>query len=367
MRRNSTTIKKTTLSMRIIDREQLILEKTTFIIVAMHQYRTSGDLRKKFKTAAKLTVLIGALGLVGASPNAVAAAVSKQEIKAKEERLVYLQDEVQAWGKVAAMAQENRNKKLRLDQKIEKINERQAELDQLKHDIEELQRRGRQLQEKFVAHTERVRKEFASKEIPELRTKDGKVYKKVKIKGYEPGVMKIEHQNGIASLQYFRLPNDIQNRLNFDLERAEKFAQEKEKKRIEQQRLFLKVDQEQQRKKEENRQQLNGAPPKGEMLSGQQVSNPNLKKKNEPKYVRGRISVEFRGNKRTAHKLLKKIRVTAKAGTKALSVRITRGGQGFFRAEAGNEVVREYWLDSKYEVSAYEDGKLIDQKSDRRK
>lgn len=326
---------------------------------------------RQLKTAARLSAFLGLLGVFGVSQNSVAATISKKEIKAKEERVIYLQDEVQAWQKVAIKAQENRNEKLRLDQKIEKINERQAELDQLKHDLEELQLRGRQLEEKFDAHTERVRKEFASKEIPELKTKDGKVYKKVKIKGYEPGVMKIEHQNGIASLQYFRLPNDIQNRLNFDLERAEKFAQEKEKKRIEQQRLYLKVDQEQQRKKEENRQQLNGSPQKGEMLNGQQVPSPNLKKKNEPKYVRGRISVtvaaidydRYSGSVRTP----KRIKITARAGTKAMSVRITGGGHGSFSVGARGQEDREYWVKSKYEVSAYEDGKLIDQKSDRRK
>lgn len=60
--------------------------------------------------------------------------------------------------------------------------------------------------------------------FPVLKTTDGKEYKTVTVTRVDPDSLKIEHEDGAASVPLANLPEDLQKRFNFDPHRAAAFT-----------------------------------------------------------------------------------------------------------------------------------------------
>ena len=318
-------------------------------------------MERLIRTAIILTMFVGFQAMAHAAPNNSSSAGLEEQLKVKKENRDSLKAEVEQLKKVRMAAIENRSKQAELDEKNKQLRQRQAELDQLKNDLERIESDKNQLGKKYQAHINTVRLAFASGEIPELRTKNGKVYQQVEITGFDPQGVKIRHQNGGANLHYSKLPDELQKRLHFDPQKAERFIEEDAKARKQ-----LRDDLARIRKQQQDKVQRMSDVQKNVQEHHNNLLQP--KQQDEPKIVDGRISVQVVATRPSnRHFRNKKIRISARAGSEDLRVTVTHGGQGSFNVKARERGDFECWVSSRYCVSAYQGGRLVDEESDRKK
>lgn len=163
----------------------------------------------------------------------------EERVKAMEDHELELTNELKRWEKAVAAAKANRAQKAELKDKMLLLKQHQAEIDELKSAHADIQGKKEELRKKLGLHREAIRSNFTGKEMAEMRSKDGKVYKKVKITGFDPQGMKFRHQDGMANLHHTMLPDELQLRFKFDPEEARKFTEQEAAKQKKWKRLPL--------------------------------------------------------------------------------------------------------------------------------
>ena len=275
-----------------------------------------------------------------------------------EERVLAMKDEVgnlteqlEQWQEAAVVSKVNRGHRAKLEKKGLLLEQEQAKVNVLKSDIAEIAVRKKQLREQYKAHINEVRAMVASAEIPELRCKGGKIYWEVKISGFDPQGVSFRHRDGAANLHYSKLPNPLQEKLNFDLEEARKFVEQEPKKR---KKELAKVV----AKKVEvpkNAAVVPVAPVRRQVQPWRKPAKKPAKKVKADVDVNWRKTVNGR----------KLIIIDAKAGTEGIRIEVSNGQQ--FEVRADEEARFECWVSKKYSVKVYQGGKLIGEQAAMRK
>ena len=80
-----------------------------------------------------------------------------------------------------------------------------------------------------TAYRTAVRGQAKGLEMDELRTRDGKVFTKVKINKVTAQAMHVQHADGITAIPYEMLPNDMQDLYQFDPAEKERFLADERK------------------------------------------------------------------------------------------------------------------------------------------
>ena len=296
-------------------------------------------------------VLLGSHGMAYSSDDYVSSAHLEERVLAMKDEVGNLTEQLEQWQEAAVVSKVNRGHRAKLEKKGLLLEQEQAKVNVLKSDIAEIAVRKKQLREQYKAHINEVRAMVASAEIPELRCKGGKIYWEVKISGFDPQGVSFRHRDGAANLHYSKLPNPLQEKLNFDLEEARKFVEQEPKKR---KKELAKVV----AKKVEvpkNAAVVPVAPVRRQVQPWRKPAKKPAKKVKADVDVNWRKTVNGR----------KLIIIDAKAGTEGIRIEVSNGQQ--FEVRADEEARFECWVSKKYSVKVYQGGKLIGEQAAMRK
>jgi len=285
------------------------------------------------------------------SDDYVSSAHLEERVLAMKDEVGNLTEQLEQWQEAAVVSKVNRGHRAKLEKKGLLLEQEQAKVNVLKSDIAEIAVRKKQLREQYKAHINEVRAMVASAEIPELRCKGGKIYWEVKISGFDPQGVSFRHRDGAANLHYSKLPNPLQEKLNFDLEEARKFVEQEPKKR---EKELAKVV----AKKVEvpkNAAVVPVAPVRRQVQPWRKPAKKPAKKVKADVDVNWRKTVNGR----------KLIIIDAKAGTEGIRIEVSNGQQ--FEVRADEEARFECWVSKKYSVKVYQGGKLIGEQAAMRK
>lgn len=285
------------------------------------------------------------------SDDYVSSAHLEERVLAMKDEVGNLTEQLEQWQEAAVVSKVNRGHRAKLEKKGLLLEQEQAKVNVLKSDIAEIAVRKKQLREQYKAHINEVRAMVASAEIPELRCKGGKIYWEVKISGFDPQGVSFRHRDGAANLHYSKLPNPLQEKLNFDLEEARKFVEQEPKKR---KKELAKVV----AKKVEvpkNAAVVPVAPVRRQVQPWRKPAKKPAKKVKADVDVNWRKTVNGR----------KLIIIDAKAGTEGIRIEVSNGQK--FEVRADEEARFECWVSKKYSVKVYQGGKLIGEQAAMRK
>lgn len=274
-----------------------------------------------------------------------------QIIKGKEAEVQLLMKEKLQWQANINLFQENRNSKTELTQKRQQLKNMLDEIDQLKKNNESIKSQKDILNHQYRGHIDQIRANAIGEKIESLKSTEGREYKDVTIKEIHPNGIRISHATGAIRLPFNRLPEKLQQRFNFDPDEARQFADQAKQ------------------QQEALRNRLRKLKPKQPIpmptLDINNLKNLPLRPlQEEPAQVDGRIAVRVIASKRNS----KKIEITARAGTEQMRIAVSsnRGG-GTRNVEARQTAVFTMWVDSKYSVKAFQNGRLVDEQAALRK
>ena len=299
-------------------------------------------------------VLLGSHGVAYSSDDDVSSPHLEERVLAMKDEVGNLTEQLEQWQEAAVVSKVNRGHRAKLKKKGLLLEQEQAKVNLLKSDIAEIAVRKKQLREQYKAHINEVRAMVARAEIPELRCKGGKIYWEVKISGFDPQGVSFRHRDGAANLHYSKLPNPLQEKLNFDPEEAGKFVEQEAKKREKRKKELAKVV----AKKVEvpkNAAVVPVAPVKRQVQPWRKPAKKPAKKVKADVDVNWRKTVNGR----------KLIIIDAKAGTEGIRIEVSNGQQ--FEVRADEEARFECWVSKKYSVKVYQGGKLIGEQAAMRK
>lgn len=151
-------------------------------------------------------------------------------VAAKEADLRALHEQAEKWKKNTAASRDNNITQLkitaaRLEEKQDEILQTQAGLDDLAAAVVDLEQRFASYKKSFYISE---RANAVDEKIAILKTKDGRVYKQVVIKRFDPQGMVIMHQTGMRNVHFALLPDELQQRFKFDPKEAKAFAKQDE-------------------------------------------------------------------------------------------------------------------------------------------
>lgn len=276
-----------------------------------------------------------------------------QRIKEKETEVQLLINEKIEWQGNINLFQENRIRKIDLTSKRQQLKGMLNEIEQLKKNIESIKSRKEELTHQYRNHIDQIRTNAIDEKIESLKSTDDEEYKDVTIKEIHPDSMKISHSTGVGNIPFEKLPKELQDRFRFNPKDA---AAHRKKEAAQQQLLNNRLNQIQ-------AQQKPKAPPKAKahpVVKKQPIAMPIEK----PPQVDGRISVTVTATRDG----LKKIKITARAGTEQMRiVASSKRGGGTWNVAARETAVYTTWVDSKYSVKAFQNGRLVDEQAALRK
>lgn len=170
-------------------------------------------------TVLALIVLLGFGGLmILVSDNSKGSNLGAQ-VKEKERRVTTLHAEIEHWKDQAVVYKENRSLAGQLESTVVKTERRKKDVEQGKVDIEAIHAKTAKLVERFEEYKRQYRIAERARAIGEemavLKTKEGKVYERVKIKEISALEMRFSHKNGNTGVGYKSLPDELQDRFQF--------------------------------------------------------------------------------------------------------------------------------------------------------
>ena len=286
-----------------------------------------------------------------------------QRIKDKEAEVQHLINEKLQWQANINLFQENRNSKTELTQKRQQLKDMLDEIDQLKKNNESIKSRKDILNHQYRSHIDQIRANAIGEKIESLKSTEGREYKDATIKEIHPNGIRISHATGAVSLPFNRLPEKLQQRFNFDRDEAMQFVDQANQQQEALRKKLMKL------KPKQLPKQLPKQPISMPALDINNLENLPLRPlQEEPAQVDGRISARVIASNRNGGRVSKKIEITARAGTEQMRIVVSsnRGG-GTRNVEARQTAVFTMWVDSKYSVKAYQNGRLIDEQSSLRK
>lgn len=176
-----------------------------------------------------LFMMVIALPLCSANDGSKPASL-EDRVASKEAKLRSLVEQLEKWEKATAIMQKNSMTQLesaeaRLEEEQDEVAQLEVELGDLARAVEDLERTFARYKKSFYAIE---RANAVGEKIAILNTKDGRVYKQVVIQGFDPQAMSIMHQSGGRNVHFTMLPDELQQRFNFDPVEAEAFAKQDE-------------------------------------------------------------------------------------------------------------------------------------------
>lgn len=141
------------------------------------------------------------------------------QIKKKEGMILSLQNEAKHWQKEAVGYKERRRQKSDHESLQGKLKRRQAQVQSVMDTLVVSRKKIAKLQADIEVYKKRyrtaVRAKAVGKELNQLETKDGEIYKQVKIRQIDAIGMNIQYVDGFARIDYKRLPDAMQDRFQF--------------------------------------------------------------------------------------------------------------------------------------------------------
>jgi hypothetical protein len=157
----------------------------------------------------------------------------EDRVAAKELSLRALHHQIEIWKKNKAILRDHniiqlKDAEARLTKRQDEIVQAQSELDDLAGAIVDLKQTFADYKKSFYSSE---RANAVDDKIAILNTKDGRVYKQVIIKRFDPQGIVIMHQVGMRNVHFTLLPDELQQRFNFDPEEAIAFTKQDEARR----------------------------------------------------------------------------------------------------------------------------------------
>ena len=176
-----------------------------------------------------ITIMVLSLPLYSANESSRPASL-EDRVAAKEIKLRALVEQVEQWKKTAAILESNSVTQVksaadRLEEEQDGVAQIQAKLDDLARAVASLERTFAGYKKSFYAIE---RANAVGEKIAILKTKDSRVYKQVVIKSFDPQGMSIMHQSGGRNVHFTMLPDELQQRFDFDPEEAKAFVMQDE-------------------------------------------------------------------------------------------------------------------------------------------
>jgi hypothetical protein len=170
-------------------------------------------------SAFSLRGMMGSEGMLGGNE------ALKQEIADKQKRLKTLEDEIQQ----ALDEQKAQKESLVLMEQLDDVRLQMLEIKQSNQDLRaklgSLEKGLEETHDLFESYKDRyreaIRKAAVGTKHEKLTLLDGKVYRGVEIRVIDPLGMNITHQEGSCRIPYKQLPEEMQERFQFDAQQAD--------------------------------------------------------------------------------------------------------------------------------------------------
>ena len=272
-----------------------------------------------------------------------------QRVEEKKTLIQKLESEKLHWQKLAERSVHHTDSRLDLA-------ELKEELENLSQEIKELQRANQKtatitayFRDQITEHRTKIRAKAKGEKIAFLPRVNREPFKDVIILRVHDGGMKIRHSIGAANIAFENLPQGLQERFRFDPKEA---AAHREKEAFKQRKLDIRLEKMEAEQKSKVAPKAKAQPE----FKQQPIPMPKI----QQKVIKGRISVRVIGSRRCDRQVSKHIEITAKAGSKDMSI---SGYQFRETIPAGQQMIFKKWVPEKYCVSAYQEGELVDQES----